>query len=183
MRRRLALRAGGAAALVMLLGGHTPYGQWTVYRRKHLLIGCHREDGETYALAGRIAAQLGSHLPEARARVARAPGPGRLASLLGTGQLDLAVLAPAGAQAIRAGRGPFAAYGPVPLALLLPLGAHLLAAHADFPARHAWLVADALLGTPLAPEAPRPENPALPWHPGSLARLEGRLAPDGAAGQ
>jgi hypothetical protein len=52
-RRQAAGRLVAAAALVMLLGGHTPYGQWVVYRKKHLVIGCHREDPATYELANR----------------------------------------------------------------------------------------------------------------------------------
>ena len=45
--RRQVLRLGGALAAAVLLSGHTPYGQWVVYRKKHLLIGCHKADEPT----------------------------------------------------------------------------------------------------------------------------------------
>lgn len=172
MNRRRVLWGGAAAAMVMLLGGHTPYGQWVVYRKKHLLIGCHRGDPETYALAKRIEDVLAEHLPAARARVARAPHAGRLTSLLGTDQLEVAVIGTAEAAAMLQGSGDFAPYGAVALRLLLPLGGHALVARADFPDRHAWLVSGALLGTALTPASARPGAPTIPWHPGSRAVFE-----------
>lgn len=177
MNRRRLLGLGGAAGLVLLLGGHTPYRQWVVYRRKHLLIGCHRDDPETYALAKRIAAALAEHLPAAKARVARAPYPGRLASLLGTGQLEVAVLGTDEAGEMLGGAGPFAPYGPVAVRLLTPVGDRLLVARADFPERHAWLVTGALIGTALTPASLRLDGPAIAWHPGSLTFLEGGPEP------
>ena len=177
MNRRVLLRAGAAAGLVTLLGGHTPYGQWVVYRKKHLLIGCHKDDPETYALAKRVVALLAEHLPAAKARVARAPFAGRLASLLGTDQLEVAVLGASDAGAMRRGEGPFSAYGPVALRLLVPVGERLLVAHADFPGDHAALVTGALLGTDLAPVSLTADTPAVPWHPASRARIDGAPAP------
>ena len=94
-----------------LVAGHTPYGQWQVYRQKHLLIGCHREDPETYDLAQQVVATLDERLPEAAARPARARTAGRLASLLGTDQLKLAVLSEEDAAAMAVGAGRFAPYG------------------------------------------------------------------------
>ena len=179
MNRRRLLGLGGAAGLVFLLGGHTPYRQWEVYRKKHLLIGCHRGDPETYALAQRIEALLAEHLPAAKARVARAPHAGRLASLLGTGQLEIAVLAADEAAAMLRGSGTFAPYGPVAVRLLAPVGDRLLVARPDFPDRHAWLVTGALVGTPLTPAALGPDEAAVAWHPGSRAFIEGAPKPAG----
>jgi hypothetical protein len=76
MNRRALLRTALVAAGALVLGGHTPYPQWTVYRRKHLLIGSHRADLGTWRAAQEIVALLEGHLPEARARVARAPNAG-----------------------------------------------------------------------------------------------------------
>ncbi len=179
-RRRalhLALRLTGGAAAALLLGGHSPYGQWVVYRKKHLLIGCHREDPETYALAKQAVELLEAHLPAAKSRVARAPDAGRLASLLGTAQLDVAILRRVDAAAMREGSGRFAPYGAIALRALTPLGGRLLVARADFPERHAWLVTAALAGSDLAPAATPSGDPGLPWHPGSRAFLEGRPEP------
>lgn len=177
MNRRDVLRVAGTAAAALLLCGHTPYGQWVVYRKKHLLIGCHRKDPETYDVAKAVVAALASHLPAAKARVARAPHAGRLASLLGTEQMDVAVLGPADAAATAAGDGPFAAYGPVALRLLTPVDDRLLVAGAAFPDRHAWLVTGALAGSALAPDPQARREAVLPWHPGARAYLDGRPEP------
>jgi len=173
MNRRALLKAAGLGAAALVLGGHTPYRQWVVYRKKHLLIGCHRQDPRTYELAQDAVAVLDEHLPAASARVARAPHAGRLASLLGTEQLDVAVLAADQAAAMRVGSGAFEPYGPISLNLLSPLRDRLLIARSDFPARHAWLVAEALMETTRAGDA------SIPLHPGARAFLRGDPVPAG----
>lgn len=177
MNRRRVLRLLAGTAAAPLLSGHTPYGQWVVYRKKHLLIGCHKADPETYALAKRAVALLATHLPAAKSRVARAPDAGRLASLLGTAQMQVAILSRSDAEGMRQGTGRFTAYGAIALQLLTPVAGRLLVARADFPERHAWLVTGALVGSDLAPARARPGDPAIPWHPGSLAFVEGRPEP------
>jgi len=177
VNRRRAVRLSIGAAAALLLSGHTPYGQWVVYRKKHLLIGCHKLDPETYDLAKRVVALLAEHLPAAKSRIARAPDAGRLASLLGTAQMAVAILNSVDAAAMLGGTGRFEAYGAVSLRLLLPIAGRLLIARTDFPARHAWLVTGALVGTDLAPAREPPVDPGIPWHPGSLAFLEGRPEP------
>lgn len=175
MKRRSII--GGLLALAGLASraasAHTPYRQWEVYRKKHLLIGCHRQDLSTWEEAKTLVAMLDRHLPEARARVARAPRPARLASLMATEQLDVAVLAPDTASAMAAGAKAFSAYGPVPLTLLGALPRHVLVARADFPAGHGWLVAEALDGR-LAPAGHR----VLPVHAGAGAFQTGKPKPD-----
>lgn len=176
-RRQAAGRLVAAAALVMLLGGHTPYGQWVVYRKKHLVIGCHREDPATYELAKQAVDILALHLPEAQARVARARDVRRLASLIGTDQMEVAVLSVGDALAMSAGEGPFEPYGAIPLLALAPLALHVLVARADFPERHAWLVTAALEESEITGSMGDWEIIGIPWHPGSLARLKGRPEP------
>lgn len=174
IRRRQLLRGGLAVAAGVLLGGHTPYKQWVVYRRKHLLIGCHRADPRTYDLAKRAVALLAEHLPAAEARVARAPNAGRLASLLGTGQLDVAILDGADTMAMSQGRGVFAPYGKTALRIILSLDDRVLVAQAGFPARYAWLLTGALAGTELAVAPDITADHGVPWHPGSVDFLQGR---------
>ena len=177
MNRRDLLRLILLAAGAVIAGGHTPYGQWVVYRKKHLLIGCHRADPVTYDLAKRVVAVLAEHLPAAKSRVARAPDAGRLASLLGTAQMDVATLSHADAAAMLTGAGRFKPYGAIPLRILTPVDDRLLVVRADFPAHHAWLVTGALAGSELTPAVQRPDDAAIPWHPGSLAFLNGRPQP------
>ncbi len=190
MRRALPRRAflGRAVLLAgasLVLTGHTPYRHWDIYRQAHLLIGCHKGDPETYALAQEAVAVLAEHLPKAKARVARAPHPERLASLIGTGQLFVTVLGRDEAFAMASGAGAFAPYGAQPLQQLAEMEAYLLVAHAELPKRHAWLITEALFGSRLMPETEGTATQAtaaegavsLPWHPGSRAFLDGEPEP------
>jgi len=170
--KTLFLTAGALA-----LGGHTPYGQWVVYRKKHLLIGCHKADPETYDLAKAAVAVLAEHLPAASARVARAPDARRLASLIGTGQMEVAILSPGDAAAMSVGQGRFEPYGEIPLGIIAPVGARLLVAHGDFPARHAWLLSRSLLGTIPSEGGRQAVALSVGWHPGAQAYLSGDPEP------
>jgi TRAP-type uncharacterized transport system substrate-binding protein len=144
MLRRKLLQIGLIATAWVATGGHTPYRQWQVYRRRHLLIGTSKADAPTYALGQRIAELLAAHLPESSARVTRGPDPWRLASLLTTGQLEVALLSAADVAALRDGRAPFAAFGPTDLHALFAFGDHLLVCRPDFPAHHAYQVVQTL---------------------------------------
>lgn len=181
MNRRRALELILLAAGSTLLGGHTPYGQWVVYRQKHLIIGCHREDAETYRLAKDIVAALATHLPSADPRVARGPTAGRIASLLGTSQMEVAVLAWKDAVGMLKGEQPFEPYGAIDLRLVAPVGSHVLVARADFPDRHAWLVGHGLSDGGLAGISLWLQAYPIPWHPGSLAFFQGEPEPDAAS--
>jgi TRAP-type uncharacterized transport system substrate-binding protein len=140
VRRRRFLQAGFVAAVWFATGAHTPYRQWQVYRRRHLLIGTSKADAPTYPLGRRIAEVLATQLPESRARVTRGPDPWRLASLLTTGQLEVALLAQSDVAALRDGRAPFDAFGPTDLNLLFAFGAYFLVCRPNFPDHHAYQV-------------------------------------------
>ena len=114
MNRRGFLAFAGAACAAPALG-HTPYGQWVVYRQKHLLVGSHRGDLRTYDWAKAVVAGLDEQLPEAQARVARGPRPQRIATLMGTGQLFLAVLTAQEAGRMARAEAPFVGYRPTPV--------------------------------------------------------------------
>lgn len=170
MRRRQAV--GFAAIAAFALCGHTPYGQWTAYRKKHLLIGCHKGDLDGYAAAKAIVAHLAEHLPDARARVARAPAPSRLASLLATEQLDVALLDHKTISEMRLAEGVFAAYGTIDLTSLVRIDRWFLVSRRDFPERHGWLVA---AGLDDYADASAPET--IPVHTGAAAYYEGLPEP------
>ncbi len=165
-----------SVALLALLSGsvrptaaHTPYRQWEVYRRKHLLIGCHKDNPNTYQLAKEVVTALEQELPRASARVARGPDARRLASLLGTEQMDVAVLSIHDVESMSQGVGRFAAFGNIDLRLLHPLPGYVLIAHADFPEKHANLVSHALKGTFALPHTSIDSSVA--WHPGVVDEL------------
>ena len=178
MNRRRALELMLLAAGSTVFGGHTPYGQWVAYRQKHLLIGCHREDAETYRLAREVVAALETHLPSARSRVARAPTPGRIASLLGTGQMEVAVLRWPDAVGMANGGSPFESYGAIALRLIAPVGSRALVVRADFPARHAWLVGHGVSDGGLVVLALGLRAYPIPWHSGALAFFMGKPQPE-----
>jgi hypothetical protein len=144
VRRRAFLQIGLVATASFATGGHTPYRQWQVYRRRHLLIGTSKADAPTYPLGQRIADVLATHLPESSARVTRGPDPWRLASLLTSGQLEVALLSSADVAALRDGRAPFDAFGPTELHALFAFGDYFLVCRPDFPARHAYQVVQTL---------------------------------------
>ena len=164
MNRRGFLALAGAA-FAAPAAAHTPYGQWVVYRRKHLLIGSHRGDLRTYDLAQLVVSVLARELPEAQARVARGPRPQRIASLMGTGQLFLAVVSVDEAGRMARAEAPFEGYRPTPLHALAAIeGDYLLFAAPEFPDDHAHMVTEAVdhggLGTPPS---------AVAIHPGAAA--------------
>jgi len=134
-----------------------------------------------YIEKSRTVEHLGEHLPAARSRVARAPNPGRLASLLGTDQLYLAILGYDDAIAMRAGSGSFSPYGQVPVQQLRGMSdTHVLIAHADFPLHHAWLVSEALSDLQRVDSLTLASTEHLPQHPG--AELYARGEPNPGSG-
>lgn len=173
-RRTLLLGAAGML-MVQAAPAHTPYKQWDVYRRKHLLIGTCRADPESYPLGKRLVGILAAGLPDSKARVTRAPNQERLASLLTTEQLDLVLFSFGEAAALADGKEPFTDYGPFPLRLVFAIEDYALVCGETFPARHAWLVTQTL-----ADELPVPDSdqPRLDLHEGSRAFLAGEPQPD-----
>ncbi len=174
--RRRFLKSGLTAAAGLLVSAHTPYRQWDVYRMRHLLIGTTREDAESYPLGKQLAEILGAAVPDSSARVARARQVTRLASLLTTDQLKLALIAEDHLADLAAGRGAFADFGPLALSRLYRFGDLLLVARSDFPEAHAWIITHALMMNAGAFSGRPPAEATgsvLPVHPGALAALRG----------
>jgi hypothetical protein len=155
---------------------HTLYGQWVVYRKKHLLIGSHREDPQTYRIAKDLELHLLKELPEAKARVARAPHPERLASLLGTDQLEIAILSLDDAEMMAAGDGKFTPYGKLPLRLMAAIDQRVMVAHEGFAAHHAWLLSAAIEHWGKRSQLSR--TSALEWHGGARLQRSGMAMPE-----
>lgn len=179
MNRRQLLLAPLLLAGVAPAGAHTPYGQWVVYRKKHLLIGSHRADPATYVLAKKLAGVLAEHLPKSESRAARAPTAERLASLLGTDQLDVAVLGEDDAVSVFEGSGKYRPYGAIAIRQIATMGAHLLVAHERLPDRHAWLVAATLHANHAVDANALLPDSKIGWHPGGLAYYQGLPEPVG----
>lgn len=138
------LKTAAASSAWLLASGHTPYKQWAVYRRKHLLIGANEADPPTYELGKKIAALLVAELPSSDARVEWAPHAWRLASLLTTDQIQLVLLSDEDVRALRDGRDGFEAFGRTDLRALFRFGGYWLVSRPDLPDDHASLLADVL---------------------------------------
>jgi TRAP-type uncharacterized transport system substrate-binding protein len=168
-----------------LFCGHAPYGQWGVYRRRYLLILTSRADPPSFELGKRVADVLADRLPSSKAQVSRAPNKERVASLISSHQMDVALMRRDDAAALRQGRPPFAEHGPVKLFTIVGIGEFLLACRGDFAARHAWLVAEAfdksrdVLPEMLLPRVSTSEPPdsRIPLHPGALSYFTGAPMP------
>ncbi|MEX0960114.1 MAG: hypothetical protein WDZ63_12570 [Burkholderiales bacterium] len=153
---------------------HTPYRQWKVMRERYLMILSSRTDPESDVLAERLAAILQQVLPEANAIVSRAPQEERVASLLTTGQVRLAVMSRESAQALYTGTETFGDYEGKQLRVMLEFDRHLLVTVEDFPRHHAWLVTSALvehageLPVTVPDTAGEQADGGIPAHSGSL---------------
>ncbi len=184
--RRALLRSAFALAVAITTMGHAPYGQWNVYRKRNLLILTSRSDAPSFPIGERVAVVLARHLPESRARVSRAPTTGRVASLISTKQMDVAVLSWDNAAELYAGRGAFAQFGPVPLRSIVVLGDYLLICRDDFAPLHAYLLAETLMEnsgdlnvTVAAPDAAKEsEELIVPIHSGARDYFKGRPPPE-----
>jgi hypothetical protein len=183
LSRRSTLRLALLGAMSLLAGGHAPYGQWGVYRKRYLLILTTRADPTSFELGRRIAAVLAEQLPESRARVSRAPHKERIARLISSKQMDVALMHRNDAADLRVGASPFADYGRVPLHTIVALGDYRLVCRHDFSARHAWLIADALskhhhhsFGDSIRVSGEAPDA-RVPLHSGAQAYFSGRTLP------
>jgi hypothetical protein len=172
----------GLTAAALIGAAHAPYIQWTIYRRRNLFIVASRTDAAAIALAERLAEVLARELPTSHARYTRATDPVRVASLIATDQIEVAVVSRGEAAEMIAGKGPFAAVGPVPVRLLFDLGAHVLIALATFKQTHAYLLAHTLdhARGRLQIEAGAIGAPQVPDHPGALAYRQGLEMPKDA---
>ncbi|MBI3990308.1 MAG: hypothetical protein HY347_11915 [candidate division NC10 bacterium] len=175
----------GVAGLLM---GHSPYRQWHVYRKRRLFILTSASEEPSFPLGQAIAQVLAAYLPESRAMAARARDAGDIVKLLGSQQLDVALLLADDASQAFQGNGRFQEEGSLPLRTLAVFGSYLLVCREDFSKEKAYQIAKTLTehrdelaipqaahGTSLGP----PRGSPLPFHPGALDFYEGRPLPPG----
>jgi hypothetical protein len=164
--RRTAL----AALAWLALAAHSPYGQWSTFRKSRLIVFADAQDPRSQAVAQALAARIETALPASRATWARAPGALELVKLLASHQADVILLPPALAAQARTGTERFQAVGALPLHLLAHSEGYWLVCLDEYPEAHAWQLARAL-GSAIAAEQ------ALPVHPGVLAQQNGQAMP------
>ena len=165
--------------IAFVLSAHSPWGQYQVYRQKHLLIMSTIDDEPTYPFSKKLVAAINEVLPHARARPARAKHFQRVHSLFSTKQMQVMLLSRSNAVAALNGEGPFAAHGSLDFRVLYQFGDIQLLGQVDFPDQFAWLVTDAIIRAQAIIEADTPnivlELPNL--HPGSLTALKNEPMP------
>ena len=149
--------------------GHAPWGQWQVYRMRHMLLLSVIEDPESYPFSKTIIESLEESLPEAKARPARARGFERVYNLLSTDQMSLVVLSKNNAIALLYGTGVFSEFSPVRMQIVYDFGEMLLLARPKMPDSHTWRITDALIRSGKFTSVIN--NTEIPIHNGSNIRL------------
>lgn len=148
-RRSFILRLTQAATLALFPWNnalaHTPYRYWDVFRKTNMQILTSHADYTGDEVGEAWVAVLRENLPLSRAMVSRAHDMTRIASLLKTDQVKIAVLSYMHARLMFAGAPPFDDYAPLPLEILVDNGKYLLATRSDLPLYHGYLLTAALM--------------------------------------
>lgn len=183
----------GMAGFLM---GHSPYRQWVVYRRKRLFILTSAAEEAAFPFGQIVAQVLATYFPESQAMAARARDSLEIVKLIGSQQLDVALLQTDEAQDAFQGKGKFQEEGPLPtLRTLFVFGSYLLVCRDDFPKQKAYQIVKTLAEHEEKWKSPgfdpaesanffTKNNSSLqttdsipPFHPGTLDFYEGRPFP------
>ena len=156
--------------------GHAPWGQWQVYRMRHMLILSVIEDENSYPFSKEIISSLEEALPEARARPARARGYRRVYNLLSTDQMPLVVLSKEIALSLLYGNGVFSDFSPVNMNLVYDFGKMVLMARPKMPDSHTWRITDAIIRSKKFEGII--SNTEIPLHNGSKIRFMNMPMPE-----
>lgn len=124
---------------------HSPWGQYAVYRQKHLLILSTRDDPDSYEYSKLLVNVINRAAPEASARPARAINLDRAYNLLRTDQFQFALLSSENIEAMRHATGSFSGRPSVELKTIYKFGNLEFVVLADFPEQLVEIVANAVL--------------------------------------
>ena len=146
MNRRLFVFSAACFLLARSPGhAHSPWGQYHVYRKKHLLILSTRDDGPSYPFSRQLVDCLDATLPAAKARPARAIDLERAHNLLRTDQFQFALLSKRNVEMMREASGRFSGKQAVDLKTVLEFGDLALVVRAEFPAGLVAMVAQGIV--------------------------------------
>jgi hypothetical protein len=150
MQRRSFLSFGALASSAVLLPmqfamAHTPYRFWDIFRKRNMQILTSHDDYTGDETGDVWVATLREKLPLSRAMVSRTQYMTRMASLLKTDQVKIAVLSYQHAQQMSTGEPPFEEYAPLKLDILVDNGKYLLVTLPNLPLYHGYLVTTALM--------------------------------------
>jgi TRAP-type uncharacterized transport system substrate-binding protein len=184
-QRRRVFRILSILSVCELLSAHSPYGQWTLYRKLHLIILTSRADEHNWKTGEALAKLLATYMPTSRATFARAREFTDIVHLLNSKQHDMALVRDIDAKEGLDGSGRFAEDGPTPLRSIARVGEYVLVTREDFERSHAYLIAqmidhkwnelNAFVGTH---RRPVPEaNAPVPIHAGAAEYYADPVAP------
>lgn len=145
MRRRTFLCALSATLFSLTAKAHSPWGQYAVYRQKHLLVLSTRDDLESYGYSKLLVEVINKEAPEAKARPARAVNLERAYNLLRTDQFQFALLSTKNINSMRAASGPFKDRPPVDLKTIYQFDKLEFVVRAEFPNELVGIVTEAVL--------------------------------------
>ena len=154
---------------------HSPWGQYQVYRRKHLLILSTREDAPSYPYSRKLVETLNATVPTASARPARAVDLERVYNLLRTDQFQFALLSNANVEMMINATGQFEGRPKVDLRTVFRFGDLRFVVRQDFPDNLVAVVTHGIVeALPVFRDAVDLEtlkaDPTL--HPGALMALQ-----------
>lgn len=170
MNRRTVLTGLIACAVPTSALAHSPWGQYAVYRQKHLLVLSTRDDKLSYPYSKRLVEAINKGAPEASARPARAINLNRAYNLLRSDQFQFALLSSANIYAMRSATGPFEGKKPVDLKTIYRFDDLEFVVRADFPDNLVAIVTDAVMSN----------VEALPGAAAAKAMLEDKYLHPGA---
>ena len=116
-----------------LILAHSPWGQFQVYRQKHLLVLSTRDDLPSYPYSKKLVNALNKSVPEAKARPARAINLERAYNLLRTNQFQFALLSKANIEMMRSASDQFEGKDKIDLKTIYEFGDLEFVVQPDFP--------------------------------------------------
>ena len=177
LNRRFLFRLSLVPGFLLLLG-HAPWGQWQIYRQRHMLFLSTREDKPSYPFSKTLVSIIELYLPEASPRPARAKDYRTVHGLLSTDQMPVAVLSKNVARSLILGEKEFKDYAPVEMKLLYDFGDIVLITRPQMPENHAWRIVDAILRSNSFKLFDYKNTSPIEIHSGALKSLKGESIPE-----
>ena len=131
--------------VAILIMGHAPWGQHHVYRQIHMLIMCSKLDSGAFEFSKNVVSYFQVHLPQAKARVARAPHEERIYALMKTNQIPLALLSYDLIEKIIERKEKFATYLTEEAKVLFFFSDMVLISNNQFPEKKSKIIFDSLI--------------------------------------
>ena len=131
--------------VAILIMGHAPWGQHHVYRQIHMLIMCSKLDSGAFEFSKNVVSYFQVYLPQAKARVARAPHEERIYALMKTNQIPLALLSYDLIEKIIERKEKFATYLTEEAKVLFFFSDMVLISNNQFPEKKSKIIFDSLI--------------------------------------